>query len=111
MDQSSAGLGHRTPGPEASLCLHMFMGGQRTCFALRGFLSLALTLHSRFRFYLCLFSGPSAFLPKVRDSEFMAHVFGVLFLRGGLSTCWKGSGLGARPSGVGQVGCKTSKAI
>lgn len=46
MDQSSAGLGHRTPGPEASLCLHMFMGGQGTCFALRGFLSLALTAFS-----------------------------------------------------------------
>lgn len=25
---------------------------------------------SCFRFYLCLFSGPSTFLPKVRDPEF-----------------------------------------
>lgn len=40
---------------------------------------------SCFRFYLCLFSGPSTFLPKVRDSELSGVcLLGFLLVRLGL---------------------------
>ena len=69
MDQSSGGGVDRSSGggwvPEAQ---HLVLERQvSTCLALQGFESLHF---SCFRFYLCLFSGPSTFLPKVRDPEF-----------------------------------------
>lgn len=67
---------------------------------------------SCFRFYLCLFSGPSTFLPKVRDPEFSGVSFGFLSCETGPSTCGKGLGLvGTRPFGVGQMGLEISRLL
>lgn len=49
---------------------------------------------SCFRFYLCLFSGPSTFLPKVRrDSDLHHMFFGFPSCGAEPSTSRKGSGL------------------
>ena len=73
---------------------------------MRGFMSPALTLYfSGFRFYLCLFSGPSTFLPKVRDPEFAGSCpLDSLLVGLGLVPVGRTQGWVALPSGVGQVG-------
>ena len=68
-------LGWVTGAPgrqEAWLCLYLFVAGRgRTCLALRLSESSPHSPLSCFRFYRCLFSGPSTFIPMVRDLEFV----------------------------------------